>query len=423
MKKYLFAFLAVASLSATFASADFNLKDWQFQKPIMVPPGSVGYVKVPLDNQILAGAQREQSDLRVIDSSGTEINYQLVRNNGVVSRADYAATMLDLVNDGTAPTFILDLGKSGIVHDSIDLKAVWENYKRQVSIYGANSLLSLQSPEWQNLTTSGYIYGYYDKKANFQASDGKVPYPPATFRYLKVMIASGDGTVKVSSATVRRTNEEKAVTSIMTPAFKVTENATDRTTEITIDLGQSGIATSKLTLGLNGRTQQFSRAARVSVSPDNVRWSEISNGYIFNLQTPKFVGTNLDLTYPETRERYLRVTVMNDDNQPVKFSGVAVLQTESDLVFSVTAGQSYILYYGNPSAHTPSYELARYFQYLDTADMNEATFGPEAANLAYVPKIAPFTERHPYLLNSILALMVVVALGLVGLYMKKLQKK
>ena len=425
MKKLSLFVLPLFFFVATSAYADFTPTNWQFQKNIILPAGTGDYVKVPLDNQILAGSQSGQGDLRVVDSSGTEINYQLVKNDGSVTRGEYPATMLDLVNDGAAPSFILDLGKAGLVHDSINILSASDNYKRQVSIYGADSLLSLNNSGWQNLTSSGYIYGYYDSRGNFRASSGEVSYPSASFRYLKVVVASGEGEIKISSATVRRADTTQAITSLVTPTFNTEENKTDRTTELTLDLGQSGIATSKLTLGLNGRTQQFSRTATVSASSDNVHWSEIGNGYIFNLQTPKFVGTNLELTYPETRERYLRVTVMNDDNQPVKFNGAAVEQTESDIVFNATTGSAYILYYGNTVARTPQYELSRYFQYLDTAKMPEAKFGSEQPNPAYItppPYVAPFSERHPNVLNSILALMVVVAFGLIMLYMKKLKQ-
>lgn len=424
--QYLLPVLSLCVLvGATPASADFAAKDWPLQKPIILPAGAADYVKVPLDNQILAGAQSNLGDLRVISPAGIENNYQIVTNDGSVSRGQYPADMLNLVNNGVVPAFILDLGQAGLVHAGITISSDSLNYKRQVTVYGADTLFPASGSGWEKLTERGYVYGYYDTRANFRAQSGEVSYPSASFRYLKVVVAPGEGEMKVTGATVLRSDSVPAVTSFVSPTMQSSEDSAKRTTELVLDLGQPGLPTTKVTLGLADTTEEFSRSATVSESADGKNWRPINNGYIFNLRTPRFNGSNRTLAYPESRLRYIKVTVFNDDNRPVAFNGAVLEQIETDIVFKATPGSSYILYYGNPAARTPVYELSRYFQYLDTATMPEAKFGPEEKNGSYVtppPHLAPFSERHPNVLNAVLVLLVVVAFGLIVFYMKDLSK-
>ena len=70
------------------------------------------------------------------------------------------------------------------------------------------------------------------------------------------------------------------------------------------------------------------------------------------------------------------------------------------LVFSASPDQSYKLYYGNPDAQRPSYDIEQVFPYLATEDLPVAELGPEADNPDFVEEVPPpppFSERYSWL--------------------------
>ena len=81
------------------------------------------------------------------------------------------------------------------------------------------------------------------------------------------------------------------------------------------------------------------------------------------------------------------------------------------LVFSADRAGSYRLYYGNPEAGPPSYDLERIFPYLVTEGLPAAGLGPHTQNPAFLvpdPSPKPFTERFPWLLPVIVAIAALI---------------
>src|SRR6185369_619268 len=86
---------------------------------------------------------------------------------------------------------------------------------------------------------------------------------------------------------------------------------------------------------------------------------------------------------------------------------------------------SYHLYYGNPKAVPPTYDITRISSYLQENTIASAFLGDETTNPAYVAPagpVVPFTEAHKYLLNTLLVLVVVILLGAIGWYLRTFMK-
>ena len=65
-----------------------------------------------------------------------------------------------------------------------------------------------------------------------------------------------------------------------------------KTTEITIDLGEAGLATHQLSLGTKD-SKNFSRRALVLGSVDAKSWTSLGDGYLFSLATPASLVVHL----------------------------------------------------------------------------------------------------------------------------------
>ena len=139
--------LFFALLAANVAFADFTPSDWMYMKTIteVAASGNGLYVKAPLDREVSFHAAPDLSDLRVVDSSGAEVPYQLLVENEEVRNAYRASTMRNLSRGKDGIEFTLDLGASGVISDRLLILSDSKNYKRNVIVYAADSALPADS--------------------------------------------------------------------------------------------------------------------------------------------------------------------------------------------------------------------------------------------------------------------------------------
>ena len=155
--------------------------------------------------------------------------------------------------------------------------------------------------------------------------------------------------------------------------------------------------------------ENFNREVAIYQSSDKVNWQSVGQGYIFNYNTPKFVGANLDVKYRETDKQYLKIEIFNGDNKPISIDNISVKTILRSIVFQYGAdvtSDSYRLYYGNSKADFPQYDLDKFFSYLDTGKYFSSSLSDEQLNSFYQEEIPPLSERIPYLIPGILTLAI-----------------
>jgi hypothetical protein len=426
MNKYLKILIVglVAIVPVSAALAAFSEKDWQFKRAITVPSSTgAGYVKVNLDKDVYAGSA-DLRDLRVISDSQEEIPYQLVEQQNTYNAQYYSSTILNNSVRGGRTIFIIDLGRSGTIHNRISITSSSRNYKKPVAVYAADSLLSHDDAGWRQLTQNQYIYNFNDSQLGFNAGSGEVAYPKSTSRYLRVVIGEGEGEiVSVSNARVYAYEVVAGDQDTLKVTAEISQNAEAQSTEVVIDLGAHGVPSHSIQLGSSDRN--FNRRVVIQGSNDKTNWNLINQGYIFNVQTSLFTGSQMSLSYPEARTRYIRAIIFNEDNKPLNLnSSVTVKSTVRSVVFEADPSVPYSLYYGNSRASAPRYDLARLFQYIDTGRLAKASLEDVEVNSAYVappaPKL-PFTEQFPYLLNILLVILVLIIGGFIVFYIRKMR--
>ncbi|KKW10730.1 MAG: hypothetical protein UY50_C0027G0024 [Parcubacteria group bacterium GW2011_GWA2_49_9] len=337
-------------------------------------------------------------------------------------RSQYTASqVLDASVDGIGRLqFILDLGQSGALHNKLHIDTGSLNYKRQVSVYAAPSLLSHGSSGWSLLTDKGYIFKFTDPQTTFSTDSGEVAYPQSSSRYLRVVVESGpEGALSLVSGSVYRYEISSAKEETETLPADVLQEKETQTTEVIVDLGAGNIPTHRLTLSLE-EEGNFSRTAYLFGSADAKTWTRIGQGHLSQINTQRFTGGNSAIEYPESTYRFYKVSIQNFDDVPLTVANhVEVTHIIRTVVFEATPQKAYTLYYGNPKAFTPRYDLSRYFEYLETTSLPEATLGSERENSEYIVpagSVVPFTERNKLLLNVTLAFLCLLIAMFVGWY-------
>ncbi len=408
---------------ANITHADFLLKDWQFSKRISNPSTSSTYTKVILDSEVYSHS--DFKDLRIIDSNNLEIPYKLVEENERNSRTNINATVLDASLSGGQSMAILDTNNSNIVHSSLKLSLQGRSFKKNVLVYASDTRIGHFDSGWRLISSNGYIFNFYDSVTGFVAGNTEISYPKTSSRYLRVVLSGGEGELPIINGgyiVENIINTAKVESSEFPVSIK--NNSQEKTTELLADFGVAGVPVNKITLSTSDKN--WNRHAVVQVS-DSVEgpWRRIGEDYLYSIRQSLYNGENLTISFPEVKNRYLRVVIANYDNAPIDFnSKIQVFRNQRAVIFRST-GMPIKLYYGNMKASTPYYDFDKIFSYADENDISRANLGAEELNPNYEGPIAPemtFTEKYPQALNVVLVLLVVF-LGAVMFFVVKKAKK
>jgi len=408
MKKLL---LIMLLLVASPALADFSKTDWAFRSSVELSGGQPsGYVSFDIPSDAFQHLNPNLSDLRII-SGGIEIPFVLGAEKETNSLSNVSAKVFNLSSvKGQSTSFVADIGKAGSFHSRITIETSSENFKRDVKIEGSND-----QEEWGTLTQSGQIFDYtYRENGYINSKWLSIEYPQATWRYLRVTIFDrGETPLKISGASIQSRLKNSAKEISYTPAIEQDKNSSESATDLILDIGMSGTPHSRGEIALPLPTEgesaaSFSRAIVVSESSDKLSWRVLGHGYIFSIATPEFTGNNLAFSYPESRKRYIKVSVLNRDDQPIEVSGITLFGIVRKVLFKFEAGKNYFVYMGNPKAKAGEYDLATVSQYLSAEKIGSVTLEAPKENPDFMPTLPPLSERSPYLLPGFLVLVVII---------------
>ncbi len=424
MKKKLKVIIPILIFScALFAEASFVPSEWQFKRSLSVPKGE-DFVKIVLPSDI-SSASVNFKDIRIVDQNTGEAPYLISR--GVSQKGGVVrATILDKTTKGSTTEFIVDAGSDGVVHSRLDIDSNSKNFKRQVSVYASHTALPVSSGSWALVTKDGYIFKFTDSVTGSTYGKNDVSFSQNSSRYFKVVISEGsEGAVDVLGATLYGDFSISNPVYTKNVSTSVFNNPDKRTTEVSIDLGKEGFLTHSVTLQTNSKN--FSRKVIVESSSDQTNWKVVSQGYISNVSTPLFEGSSTKLNYTEQTARYLRLSIINDDNKPISIEGSATVEGPViSAIFKAEPSSDYTLYYGNRNATSPQYDISRISSYIEENKIPTAIVGEEVVNPDYVTPegpVVPLTERYKFLLNIVLAVVVVVLGGGIAMYLRKFAKE
>jgi hypothetical protein len=291
-------------------------------------------------------------------------------------------------------------------------------------LYASNSLLSLDSAGWSLVTRDGYIFKFTDPYSGFSSGKGSINFSANTSQYFKVVISSGpEGSIAVQNARVA--NDVSVERKSYSQDFSVStyNNPTKKTTEVVVDLGFEGRISQEITLYTTD--SNYNRRVIIEGTNDQYAtssWRYIGEGSISRISTSLFQGFSNTVGYSEQRYRYIKLSVVNDDNPPLNVSSkVSVSGPVVSIIFEAQSGKAYSLYYGNARAQKPNYDIVRLSSYIEEAGLPIASVGAEIANPDYVaPKgpVVPFTESNKGFLNGLLVFVVLIIGGGIAVYLR-----
>ncbi|HET6454715.1 MAG TPA: DUF3999 family protein [Armatimonadota bacterium] len=383
------------------ARADFQPRKWQYYSEIA--PGRGGkYAQIILNRDVYCRSKDDLADLRIIQG-GREVPYKLLVDAG--STGSQPAYPIKVINKSIVPgkysSFVVDLGKPGLLNNYIYIRTPSTNFTRKVEIEGGND-----GVHWAILRNDGYIF---DFSRDYHAQSLSVRYPENNYRYIRVKIWNFDEkpiVIDTPLIAFEKVEPAKEMT-LFQGQGAVTQNAEEKSTDIVLDFGCHGLHGHRMVIA--SRDTNYNRWVEIAGSDDQKTWNDLGSGQILKYDTPKFKGAESSIEYISDGYRYIRARIRNYDDQPIRISKVTVYGIRHRLFFPHQAGSSYRLYYGNPEATAPTYDIEQTFKYLSSESAVSLKLGPSAKNPDFVMPIAtrPWLEKNPWTLWVVLLLAVI----------------
>ena len=404
--------------------ANFELKDWEFSKPILFPAdlGLNGFMGFEPDDHIYANSLENLTDLRVIaESNQGEIPYELLIKRGSESYETIQAEITDIVTVTDSHTsFVVKVRSENSLHNELEIVTSSTDFVRKVKVETTNDLLT-----WATAEDNAQIYDIAVSKSVANHRNTKLTYPTSSSGFLRITIFDNkDSPLEIQGATMsllqKTPAKYKTYHSSMSSQEKVKQSDSS---QIIIDLYSGGIPTSRMEIFTSDTN--FNRKVNIESSPDATNWTLIDqNREIFVYNTGKVREQQLVLLYPEITNRYLKLTFLNGDSPPINIKTIKIHGLQRLLIFEVKSDSPYNIYYGNPFERTlPKYYMEQVIPHVDIENISLAQLGTEQPNVNFERRsLEPLSGRYPWLLPTVVTILIIV-LGLILTRILRLTKK
>lgn len=410
MKQYLLQLLVCLMMlldGATGMCVTFNDRLWENYAEIKLPEGGSNgsLVAIPLDIYSFSELKAETpfADFRVVSDRKEELPWQIVSKRPETGEEAVAGRMSNLSTTASGDTWaelFVDAKGGGV--NALQIVSPETGYIRQVEVLG-----SPDGKTWQSIRKDGVIFEL-DNGEKLQNS--RLSIPETTFSYLAVRIAnSGKSPLKITEVRLLRQRSATGETYIIPATTGRLELDDSRKESRVVVRLEKSFPVDRLLIST--KESNFKRSVTVEAKNRKGVWEPVSTGVIYSFDSPGLHSSQLSIAVPELSAREFRLVFRNHDSPPLTISNVSGEAYRRILVFKTYPDRKFYLFWGNPAAKSPQYDLAGAVTTEAAGRLPVATIGQERANSAFVGDKArlPFSERYRFVLY------IVVSLAIAGL--------
>ena len=395
-KRYILLFVFIAII----VRADFSELDWQYKKQIAVSDIE-GIGRVKIDVEVYNNAKYDLSDLRVIDDDGKEVPYKLETLKSEKEAVCFEPRMYNLSSVPYEYTvFYLDVGEENKTINRLRIETPDRNFRKKVAIWGSDDGMN-----WLLIRDDASIFSFYNEEYRTSLTD--INFPETRRRFFKIVIRDKEEKpLRISGCLVY--DEKTFKVSLGNVPFKVLsreENSQKKRTEITLDFIYKNIP--KKEVNLKFSPDRYHRSVWVYGSDDAEDWQFLSSGviYLYNKENKNNV-----INFPETKNRYFKLYIYNQDDPPIKIDDMSVKINQRFINFPVKRNKKYYLFYGNSDSKRPLYEFEKLLSFMGTEKKVLLNLGDEQLNEKF-SRIKEVIMKEETFLIWLMIAFVIVALG------------
>lgn len=399
------ALLSIALLLlAASAQATFDERLWEKYAAIEPGPGTpkFGLAAFYLEPRQLGSLPGKTpfAALRVVTEGRQEVPWQIISKRPLRQTEAVPATLKNLSRTEKGETWLeLRLDKQDARVTSLEVITAERDFSRQVQVLG-----SPDGKTWNSLRTDGVIF---DFNRGEELRHTRVSFPPASFLHLALRIVNGDAQpLKVLGVRALQESDSPGQTYALAGSIGKQENVPGRKESSLVVRMNSAFPLDRLVIETPDRN--FQRMVEVQVRRGTGDWVPWAQGTVFNFDTPTVHESQLVIEIPEISAEEFRLIFRNLDSPALAVRNVYGQGYQKLLVFKLPEDQRTYLFWGNPKAEPPQYDLSGLLAKQQAALIPTAVLGQTRINSKFAGNSArlPFTERYQYLLYGMVAIVI-----------------
>lgn len=381
----------------------FDERLWEKYAEIEAPSRDRGSLAgVYLEPQHLgdSDAKTPFADLRIVTDRKEEVPWQIVLRRPEKLREEIPARMFNLSRTEQGETWLeLACEKQDFRVNAVEVITPDTDFSRQVQVLG-----SPDGSSWNLLRRDGVIF---DITQGEKLRQTRITFPSANFRHLALKINNGDAQpLTIKEVKVLQERDERGQTYTIKGMVDTPESNANLQENSLVVRMNTVFPLDRLIIVTEERN--FKRLVEVQVKRGAGDWVRWAQGSIFNFDTKTIHESRLAIDMPEIAAREFRLVFRNFDNPPLAVSSVNGEGYRRLLVFKQLPDRKLYLFWGNPLAQQPQYDLAGLIARQKPDDIPHVSLGMARPNSGFAGDNArlPFTERYKYLLYAIIALAI-----------------
>lgn len=401
---FLFILWLTASTGAAFG--DFDERHWELYAVIPLPAGEPlpPLVSLPLEPRIFweKPAGTGYSDLRIVTGSRTEVPYALVTRNPEQSEQQVAARTINRSTSGADESYLeVALADPGVIYNKIEIVTDEQNFYRRVQVLGG-----ADGRTWNKLREDAVIFDYTREE---RMRHVVITLGDATFPFIAVKILNGKEkplTIEGLKVFYQHKNDP-GIEVTLAATIQKQEHDRQREESVLIAALPSAMPVSRVVLDADDRNFLRRVIVFTRTKPAD-EWRHAAEATVFKYDTAQVKDSKLSIAIPQTIAKELKLIIRNFDSPPLKVAGITAISNRQDLIFKTTGRDRYFLFWGNPRAKDPHYDLSDLAARHDLRTIPQYQAGTPMKNPAFAghEKQLPFTERYKYLLYGIVIMLM-----------------
>lgn len=426
-------FCAVVVFVAAVAgiAGAIDLTKWKYQTAITLKGGAGEYYRADITPEIYNAAKPDLSDIRVIDSNGRQVPYLIAKSHDVSERQEYVPTIINRSTGARNVSLVtLDFGRQ-TVKNSIEVVTGGNNFRRAVKVEGSNDNI-----EFFTLVKEAFVFAVTGRQVS---QFGEVDLPVNDYRYLRITVApmpEEQNSPVIQSVLVFKCEKKIAD---RTPAAMLCTNHIEDEKESTsvyeYDLGFCNLPISEIRLSIDDKSfyrhitvegrNVLKRRVKIASEDNRERFEDVNESWCYLMCNTiyRYISsdgkeqekTTLSINSGTGTYRYLKITIRDYDDKPLKLQSVSAEMITHKIIFGAEGDiKPVLLYVGSEFANRPQYDIEHKLGKPLGLEAAAAILGGLSENPLFgktEPKPVPWTEEHKSILLVVMTAVVLV-LGL-----------
>ncbi len=431
--------IVIFVFSTTLLFCDLVAKYWEFSKQILIADYSKKAVAIPLDMQVYDSARNDLGDLRVRDSKGVECPYAVIAHNAMNIEQKLPLSVVSKQITGAESVVTVELKEPLKPFNALKVIPAGNNFARKITVEGSND-----NKNWEVIRKGIVIYSFafqmthhYFEQYTHEVYEGygfgtyseenlSMQVPEAVFKFVRVIVPHDQDKepVELKTLEIFKTVQVASREDLSSaPVIKTQTNVGSKSIESIADFGFKNIPLSRLDVAVDG--SNFFRRVEIEGSNDMKKWNKLASDVIFSISVDDQIEQKTMIKLNNAGLRYVKITVFNGDNKPIKLASVTGYFLKKYVVMIPEKDVQYKLLYGNPGANAVSYDLGEMIKGKAVDSFGIGSLAVQVRDDKYVPykEPKPWTEDKPYILWIAMCAIIFGLIFLGSQVINKMDKK